>query len=66
MQKDNRIRLFCHKSNKGLAPARNTGLKSSSGEYIFFLDSDDYLFDKNILEKLYKKIAEDNSDIAQG
>ncbi len=66
MQKDNRIKLICHKSNKGLAVTRNTGLKSSSGEYIFFLDSDDYLFDENILEKLYRKILQDNTDIAQG
>ena len=66
MEKDNRIKLTGHKSNKGLAVARNTGLEFSSGEYIFFLDSDDYLFDENVLKKLYEKIVQDNTDIAQG
>ncbi len=40
-----------HKENGGLSDARNTGLRAARGRYIFFIDSDDYVFDKTI-EKL--------------
>jgi glycosyltransferase involved in cell wall biosynthesis len=46
---DERIQLITHAKNKGLAAARNTGLKNASGKYIAFLDDDD-LFMKNHLE----------------
>ena len=41
-QKDARIRVI-HKSNAGLSAARNDGIKIASGEYLLFVDSDDYL-----------------------
>ena len=55
-QKDGRIKIIHHEQNKGLAPARNTGLDAASGDYIFFLDSDDYIL-PDILEKMYNKIT---------
>ena len=42
-KKDPRIKLIRHKKNKGLGGARNTGLKKASGEYILFVDSDDWI-----------------------
>lgn len=50
---DSRVRYF-RKENGGLSSARNYGLKKASGEYIFFLDSDDYLSSNESLKELRK------------
>lgn len=61
IQNDSRFHIIRQK-NKGLGGARNTGLEQAKGDYIFFLDSDDYL-DPLCLEKLYQKAIKDNADI---
>lgn len=61
-QKDNRI-VVIHKENGGLSDARNTGLNICTGEYITFIDSDDYISDLYI-ENLYKIIKKYNADIS--
>jgi glycosyltransferase involved in cell wall biosynthesis len=43
MNKDPRIKLITHKENKGLGGARNTGVQHATGEYIWFIDSDDII-----------------------
>lgn len=48
-KKEPRIRYFCHDTNRGAQAARNTGAKAAQGEWIAFLDSDDY-FTPNSLE----------------
>ena len=50
-ENDNRIKIFSQE-NSGLSASRNHGKKLSQGEYIYFIDSDDYL-ELNALEKLY-------------
>lgn len=57
------IKLVAHEKNKGLGGARNSGISTATGEYIIFLDSDDYLYDENVLEKLNKTIGNENIDI---
>lgn len=61
-KKDERIRVV-HQKNMGLSGARNTGIDMATGEYITFLDSDDYL-EIDILEKLVKILEKNKSDIA--
>ncbi len=59
--KDSRIKVI-HQENKGLSGARNAGLDVATGEYIFFLDSDDYLA-ITALEKLINQSNRCNADI---
>ena len=40
---DSRVKLICHKLNRGVGPARNTGLDQATGEWVICLDSDDEL-----------------------
>ena len=55
---DSRVKVI-HKSNGGLSDARNVGLEAATGDYIIFVDSDDYWKDSNVLKSLYN-ILEDN------
>ena len=48
-KEDNRIKVI-HKLNGGLSDARNCGLKSASGDYVIFLDSDDYYLSEDFLK----------------
>lgn len=59
--KDNRIKVI-HKANEGLSAARNVGLLYATGEYISFIDSDDFI-DINMYTILYNNINETKSDI---
>lgn len=50
-KKDHRIKVYSNKENIGLGGTRNEGMTHISGEYVYFLDSDDYLPD-NAIEEL--------------
>ncbi|MBE6319902.1 MAG: glycosyltransferase [Bacteroidales bacterium] len=51
-----------HQENAGLSVARNAGIAKAQGEYIWFVDSDDYL-EPNVLGKLMEQIERDNLDV---
>lgn len=65
--KDCRIKIIEHDKNKGLAEARNTGLEHVSGDYVFFLDSDDWL-SIDAIEKFVRsaKVGEPDIVVGQG
>ena len=60
---DNRIKVY-HKKNGGLSDARNYGVERATGDYIGFVDSDDYI-DAEMYEKLYEAIKKENVDVAE-
>ena len=61
-EKDSRIRYF-EKENGGVSSARNLGLKNVKGNYITFVDSDDWI-EENYLEVLYNVLKENEVDVA--
>ncbi len=61
-KRDERIRVI-HKKNEGLSSARNVGLENALGEYILFLDSDDYWNENNALAQLYSEILKSDFSI---
>ncbi|MBP3316377.1 MAG: glycosyltransferase [Alphaproteobacteria bacterium] len=62
---DKRIVAIDLKQNSGAAIARNTGMDIASGEYIGFVDPDDYV-DHNFFEELYACAIKNNSDVVKG
>lgn len=60
-EKDNRIKLI-DKRNEGSIKARKTGLENSTGDYVMFVDADDWVHNR-IVEILYKEIIDNKCDV---
>ena len=58
---DSRIKVI-HQTNKGLSAARNAGLEVATGDYVAFVDSDDFV-SEDYIEKLVKRADRENADI---
>ena len=56
---DNRLKLICNEKNLGGALSRNEGIKAALGEYITFLDDDDYFLKDKVLHQIEYMIAND-------
>lgn len=56
------IRICTHEKNKGLAAARNTGIDAAKGEYLCFVDPDDYI-ERNSLAALLKQMDDEQLDM---
>lgn len=56
-----------HEKNKGLSEARNSGLRAATGDYVFFLDSDDQIADQHSISHLFSVLKEiDRPDLIIG
>ena len=62
-EKDSRIKVV-HKENGGLSDARNVGMEVATGEYVSFIDSDDYI-SLDFYETLLETIVDNDSDIVE-
>lgn len=62
-ERDARIRVFHSEENRGVSYGRNTGIREARGEYLFFVDADDWL-QPDCLSRLYEEIGQDGVEIA--
>lgn len=60
--KDSRIKPFYSELNQGVSKSRNIGLKSVSGDYVMFMDADDYIV-KDMIKIMLEKAIKYNSDM---
>ncbi|WP_370806224.1 glycosyltransferase family 2 protein [Eubacterium ventriosum] len=61
-KKDKRIKIL-HKINGGISEARNRGIEIATGDYLFFLDGDDYI-EKNTIETLVNLLEINKADVS--
>lgn len=62
MSKHDNLSLLCHETNQKLGAARNTGLQNAQGEYVWFIDSDDYIR-PNCLKEIIRICENEDLDI---
>lgn len=62
-RRDERIRVFHAEKNRGVSEGRNSGMREAQGEYLMFVDADDWLMPK-CLERLYQDMQIPDVDIA--
>lgn len=64
-RKDKRFKVIL-KDNTGVSDSRNIGLNNAVGEYVIFVDADDFWCDNSCLEKLYLEAKEKSIDVVRG
>ncbi|ORJ28280.1 glycosyltransferase family 2 protein [Streptococcus oralis] len=61
-EKDERVSVL-HKKNEGLSQARNDGMKQAYGDYLIFIDSDDYIHPE-MIQSLYEQLVQEEADVS--
>lgn len=61
-REDIEVKIISHEQNSGVAVARNTGLDNATGEYVYYIDADDYC-DTDTLEVMYSKAKSEELDV---
>ena len=61
-EQDERVLLY-HKENEGLSQARNDGLKQAQGDFVIFIDSDDYIHPE-MITSLYQQLVKEDADVS--
>lgn len=61
-EQDSRVRVF-HQENQGLSGARNTGIRKATGDYLLFLDSDDWWDGPQVLEAVAHRLEQTQADV---
>lgn len=61
-KQDERVLVY-HKENEGLSQARNDGLKQAHGDYVIFIDSDDYIHSE-MIASLYQQLVKEDADVS--
>ena len=64
--KDERIRIISKEKNEGPGPARNRGMEDLNGDYVSFIDSDDFIIQNTAYEKLYEFALKNHADMVSG
>lgn len=65
-ESDTNYKIIVHEQNKGLSGARNTGIKNASGDFLYFLDSDDELHDSTCISSLLSVQEQTGADFVCG
>lgn len=60
--KNKKVKFLVSKKNLGVSAERNIAIKKASGDYLFFIDSDDYI-DADMVEKMVNRMEQDDSDM---
>lgn len=61
----NLVYIILSQSNSGQSVARNVGIRNASGQYIIFVDSDDWLPSNNVIERMVETIVQEEADFVQ-
>ena len=64
-ERESQVKIISHLSNRGVAAARNTGLETVTGDYVYYVDADDWI-EKDAIEQMVSLAQRNGSDIVAG